>query len=172
MNHKREILHIWHAYSTNEDLSNDTKVNDLVTLKLKIAFWTLLSQGGRVFHKHILIFFNINIIYVTALVDQGHITLMSCIFVVNFYLQTAFKPWEMLGALMFHTETHLFYLFYIANTKIQWDMHLSFLLHGCLKYFNDHRKLKHNIVPDVEYGLLWIFVMELQLCHVHVIPIN
>ena len=25
-------LHIWHAYSTNETLSNDTKVNDLVTL--------------------------------------------------------------------------------------------------------------------------------------------
>ena len=51
----------WHAYSTNDALSKDTKVNDLVTLtltlKLKIAFWTLLPLGAYfVFHKHILIF--------------------------------------------------------------------------------------------------------------------
>ena len=36
-------LHIWHAYSTNDALSSDTKVNDLVTLtltlKLKVAFF-------------------------------------------------------------------------------------------------------------------------------------
>ena len=35
-------LHIWHAYSTNDALSNDTKVNDFVTLTLifmlKITF--------------------------------------------------------------------------------------------------------------------------------------
>ena len=46
----RDSLHIWHAYSTNDSLSNDTKVNDLVTLtltlKLKIAFWTLLPPGA------------------------------------------------------------------------------------------------------------------------------
>ena len=45
--HENKAIHsIWHAYSTNDALSNDTKVNDIVTLtstlKLKIAFWTLL----------------------------------------------------------------------------------------------------------------------------------
>ena len=49
----RKRLHISHAYSTNDALSNDTKVNDLVTLtltlKLKIAFWTLLSPGAYCF---------------------------------------------------------------------------------------------------------------------------
>ena len=38
------------AYSTNDALSNDTKVNDIVTLtltlKLKIAFSTLLPPGA------------------------------------------------------------------------------------------------------------------------------
>ena len=51
MNRKRKRLHIWHAYSTNDALSNDTKVNDLVTLnltlKLKIAFSTWLSLGAH-----------------------------------------------------------------------------------------------------------------------------
>ena len=46
----RDIFHIWHAYSTNEALSNDTKVNDLVTLtltlKLKIAFRILFPPGS------------------------------------------------------------------------------------------------------------------------------
>ena len=57
----RERLHIRHAYSSNDALSNDTKVNDLVTLtltlKLKIAFLTLLPPGAYpVFYKHTLIF--------------------------------------------------------------------------------------------------------------------
>ena len=46
INFNLRYIHIWHAYSTNDPLSYDTKVNDLVTLtlalKLKIAFWTLL----------------------------------------------------------------------------------------------------------------------------------
>ena len=41
---------IWHAYSTNDARSNDTKVNDLVTLtltlKLKIAFFNFVAAGG------------------------------------------------------------------------------------------------------------------------------
>ena len=56
----RERLHIWHAYSTNDAFSNDTKVNDLVTLtltfKLKIAFSDSVAAGGKVFHKHTLFF--------------------------------------------------------------------------------------------------------------------
>ena len=40
---KTSYLGHWHAYSTNDALSNDTKVNDLVTLNstfaLKIAFF-------------------------------------------------------------------------------------------------------------------------------------
>ena len=43
------VRDIWHAYSTNDALSIDTKLIDLVTLtltlKLKIAFWTLLPPG-------------------------------------------------------------------------------------------------------------------------------
>ena len=44
--------HIWHAYSTNDALSYDTKVNDLVTLTftfaLKIAFLDFVAAGGIV----------------------------------------------------------------------------------------------------------------------------
>ena len=54
------MLHIWHAYSNNDSLSNDTKVNDLVTLTLtfvlKIAFSDYVAAGGIVFHTHTLIF--------------------------------------------------------------------------------------------------------------------
>ena len=53
MNRKRKRLYIWHAYSTNDALLNDSKVNYLVTLtltlKLKIAFWTLLLRLGYCF---------------------------------------------------------------------------------------------------------------------------
>ena len=62
MNHKRKRLHIWHAYSTNDALSNDTKVNDLVTLTLTFLLKKTFSEsdsvaaGGIVFHKHTLIF--------------------------------------------------------------------------------------------------------------------
>ena len=48
---------MWHAYSTStcSALSNDTKVNDLVTLTmtfmLKIAFSDFVASG--VFHKYI-----------------------------------------------------------------------------------------------------------------------
>ena len=58
-----------HAYSSNDTLSNDTKVNDLVTLtltlKLKIAFWTSLPPGAYtiVFHKHTFIFWGYNSIH-------------------------------------------------------------------------------------------------------------
>ena len=49
------MCHIWHAYSTNDALSNDTKVNDIVTvtltLMLKIAF-SDFGSGDIVFHKH------------------------------------------------------------------------------------------------------------------------
>ena len=48
--YKRKRLQIWYAYSTNDALSNETKVNDLVTLTLtlkqKIAFSTLLPPGA------------------------------------------------------------------------------------------------------------------------------
>ena len=60
MNCKRLRLHIWHAYSTNDALLNDTKVNELVTLTftfvLKITFSDSVAAGGIVFHKHTLIF--------------------------------------------------------------------------------------------------------------------
>ena len=50
LNSKRKILHSWHAYSTSYTHSNDTKVNDLVTLtltlKLKLASWTSLLPGA------------------------------------------------------------------------------------------------------------------------------
>ena len=43
-------IYILHAYSTNDALSNDIKVNDLVTLtlilNLKIAFGTFLPPGA------------------------------------------------------------------------------------------------------------------------------
>ena len=52
----RRRLHIWHAYSTNDALSNDTKVNYLVIVTLifvlKIAFPDFVVAGGIVFHKH------------------------------------------------------------------------------------------------------------------------
>ena len=51
---------IWHAYFTNDTLSNDIKVNDLVTLtltlKLKKSFLDFVAAGGIVFHIHTLIF--------------------------------------------------------------------------------------------------------------------
>ena len=47
---KRYRLHIWHAYSTNDALSNDTMFNNLVTLTLtlvlKIAFLDLAGTRG------------------------------------------------------------------------------------------------------------------------------
>ena len=50
------VRHIWHPYCTNDALSNDTNVNDLVTLtltlKLKIAFWILLPPGHSVSQTH------------------------------------------------------------------------------------------------------------------------
>ena len=50
-------LHILHAYSTNDDLSNNTKVNDLVTLTqtfvLKIAFSDFVATWSIVLHKHV-----------------------------------------------------------------------------------------------------------------------
>ena len=43
-------------YSTNDALSNDTKVIDLVTLTLtyvlRIAFLDFVATGGIVFHEH------------------------------------------------------------------------------------------------------------------------
>ena len=54
---RREILHIWYTkpwYSTNETLSSNTKVNDLVTLTvtfiLKMAVLALLLQGVLQIH--------------------------------------------------------------------------------------------------------------------------
>ena len=51
-----ERLHIWHAYWTNDALSKDTKVNDLLTLTLtfvlKIAFSEIFADGAIVFHEH------------------------------------------------------------------------------------------------------------------------
>ena len=47
-------------YSTNDTLSNNTKVNELVTLTLtfvpKIAFYDFVAPGGIVFHKHMYFF--------------------------------------------------------------------------------------------------------------------
>ena len=55
---------MWHAYSTNETLSNDTRVNDLVTMTvtfmLKIANLVSVAAGGfRVFHKLVLFLLNL-----------------------------------------------------------------------------------------------------------------
>ena len=51
---------MWHAHSTNDALSNDTKVNDFVTftfdLRAKNSFFQNVAAGGIVFHKHTLIF--------------------------------------------------------------------------------------------------------------------
>ena len=49
MNCKKYILHIWHAFSTNEALSYNTKVNDLVTLTfiLKIVNFGLRCRRGH-----------------------------------------------------------------------------------------------------------------------------
>ena len=56
---KKKTLRIWHSYSINKNLSNDTKVNDLVTLtmtfKLKNSHFGLDSSGEFVLHKHILL---------------------------------------------------------------------------------------------------------------------
>ena len=53
----RDFIFGMHAYSTNDALSNDTKVNDLVTLtltsKLKIPFSTLLPPGHSVSQTHL-----------------------------------------------------------------------------------------------------------------------
>ena len=48
-------MHIWHVYSANETLSNDTKVNELVTLTfiLRIANLGFVAAGGiRVSQTH------------------------------------------------------------------------------------------------------------------------
>ena len=37
----RDLLHIWHAYSTLETFSNDTKADDLVTLNVTFHFWQI-----------------------------------------------------------------------------------------------------------------------------------
>ena len=53
----------WCVYSTNHTLSNDTKVNDFVTLTLtfalKIVVWTLLPPGYSISQIHFvsLVFF-------------------------------------------------------------------------------------------------------------------
>ena len=49
-----EIETSYLAYSTNETLSNDTKVNDLVRdlYTQNSELWTLLPPGAFVFHKH------------------------------------------------------------------------------------------------------------------------
>ena len=54
------LHYIWQAYSTNDSLLNDTKVNDLVTLTLTLTlrnnFLGLCCRLGIVLHKFILIF--------------------------------------------------------------------------------------------------------------------
>ena len=56
---------MWHVYSTNDALSNDTKVNDLVTLtltlKLKIAFSDFVATRGIVFYKLIHVFLKVGL---------------------------------------------------------------------------------------------------------------
>ena len=55
MNHKRQRLHIWHAYSTNANFSNDTKVNELMILTFILKIANLdLPLGAFMFNKHIL----------------------------------------------------------------------------------------------------------------------
>ena len=53
-------LHIWHAYSTKETLSKDTKVNDLVTMTvtfiLKIANFGLCCHVVHVSQTHQFLF--------------------------------------------------------------------------------------------------------------------
>ena len=50
-----------HAYSANDAFSNDTKVDNLVTLivtsRLKITSLDFVAAGGLMFHKHIFSYF-------------------------------------------------------------------------------------------------------------------
>ena len=47
---------MWHAYSTKNAFSNDTKVKNIVSLMLtfvlKIAFSNFVDTRGTMFHKH------------------------------------------------------------------------------------------------------------------------
>ena len=78
---KRKRFHIWHVYSTNETLSNDTKVNDLdwdlwpryisKYFNLCHNFWTI---RGRVFIFH------------TCIPCDETITIIPKVFTLSFYL--------------------------------------------------------------------------------------
>ena len=99
-------LHIWHAYSTNDSLSNDTKANFIVTLtltlKLKIAFWTLLPPGDIVFHKHTLILLREN--FMKSLFDYNVFMWVRWIFTTTmgfrgYFISVLQKPtwyWQIL----------------------------------------------------------------------------
>ena len=55
MRYKRLRLHIWHAHSTNNALSNDTKVNDLITmtdLRAKNSFFSYFVATGAIVFCH------------------------------------------------------------------------------------------------------------------------
>ena len=57
LNLSRWRLHIWHAYTTNDALSNDNKFNDVVTLTfvfiILVAFLDFVAAGGLMFYKHV-----------------------------------------------------------------------------------------------------------------------
>ena len=53
MNFERYRIHVQHVFSTNDELSNNTKVNDLVTLTLIFMLDVTLAPG-QIFHVYIL----------------------------------------------------------------------------------------------------------------------
>ena len=64
MNHnRRNILHIWHAYSTNGTLSNNSKVKYLrwFDLYARIVFSGCSAVGDIIFYKHVLFKSNMDI---------------------------------------------------------------------------------------------------------------
>ena len=60
LNLMRQRLHTWYAYSTNDALSNNTKVNDLVssTFLLEIVFKFSCLQG-KISQIHLLFYYDI-----------------------------------------------------------------------------------------------------------------
>ena len=54
-NQRRYSLHIWHVYSTNDAISNGTKVYDF-DLCAKNNFYVFVANRGIVFHRHMYFF--------------------------------------------------------------------------------------------------------------------
>ena len=70
LNHKRQRLHIWPTYYTNEALSTNIKVSDLVTLTLSIDLypnksfnWLCCRQEHGVSQTHLVYLITMTLIY-------------------------------------------------------------------------------------------------------------